>query len=167
MSTQDVVAVLNASFEQVFPDAKALKLTVVRSSRAMEHPLETGATVTDHRIINPTTAELSIVCASADYRAVYQQIVDLFIRGELLTVQGRVDSFASMMIEKMPHDESPDVLDGVTVAISLKEAKFVEAQFSILPVTKVARPKDSDTSKRGQQEPTTPPKASILSSWFK
>lgn len=165
-NAQDVVAVLDSSFAQVFQRARAIKLTVDRSSKAMEHPLETGAVITDHRIINPVTAELSVICSSSDFRAVYQQIADLFKRGELLIVQGRVDSFASMLIEKMPHEESPDVLDGVSVAITLKEAQFVQAQFSTLPVTKVAKPKDSDTSKRGQQEPTAP-KASILSSWFK
>jgi len=167
-NAQDVVCVLDSSFAQVFADARAVKLSVNRSSKAMEHPLETGVTITDHRIILPTTAELSVVISSEQYRAVYQQVAELFRRGELLTVQTRVDSFSNMLIEKMPHDESPDMLDGVAVAISLKEAKFVTPQYSTLPPKKVVRPKDSDTVKRGQQQPTDSTKqGSILSSWFK
>lgn len=166
-NAQDVVAVLNSSFAQVFGNARALKVAIGRASKAMEHPLETGATVTDHRVLLPVTAELSMVLSTEDYRATYQQIKELYTRGELLTVQTRVDSFTSMLIEKMPHEETPDMVDGVAVALSLKEAKFVTAQFSPL---KVAKPKDSNTVKRGQQQPKEAPparKSSILGGFFK
>lgn len=172
---QDVVAVLAADFTQVFPTAKMIKVTIGRGSKAMEHPLETGAVVTDHRIVLPVTAELYVVIAGSDYRAAYQQIGDLFKRGELLTVQTRVDSFPSMIIEKMPHDETGDMIDGVAVAISLKEAQFVASQYSALttktvPASKVARPKDASTVNRGQQQPkATPPerKGSVLAEVFR
>lgn len=166
-NSQDVVAVLNSDFQQVFEKARAIKATILRASKAMEHPLETGATITDHRIVLPVNVELSMILASEDYRAVYQQVRDLFMRGDLLTVQTRVDSFASMLIEKMPHDETPDMLDGVALALSLKEAQFVQPQFSAL---KVAQPKDSNTVKKGQQQPTESPparKQSVLSGFFK
>ena len=164
---QDVVAVLDSKFRQVFEKARAVKATIVRASKAMEHPLETGATVTDHRIVLPVNVELSLILASEDYRAVYQQVRDLFVKGELLTVQTRVDSFPSMLIEKMPHDETPEMFDGVALALSLKEAQFVQPQFSTV---KVEKPKNSTTVKRGQQQPTESPpqrKASILSGIFK
>lgn len=167
-NAQDVVAVLASDFSQVFERARAIKATVKRESKVMEHPLETGATVTDHRIILPVGVELSLILASEDYRAVYQQIRDLFTRGELLTVQTRADSFGSMLIEKMPHDETTDIFDGLMLALSLKEALFVQPQFSAL---KVAQPKDSSTVQRGQQQATaeTPParKSSVLAEIFK
>lgn len=164
---QDVVAVLNADFEQVFAKARAVKATVMRASKAMEHPLETGATITDHRIVLPVSIELSMILSSRDYRAVYQQMRNLFIKGELLTVQTRVDSFSSLIIEKMPHDETPEMFDGVALALSLKEAQFVQPQFSTV---RVEKPKDSTTVKRGQQQPTESPPArnsSVLGSFFK
>ena len=164
---QDVVAVLNSQFQQVFAKARAIKATIVRASKAMEHPLETGATITDHRIVLPVNIELSLILSSEDYRAVYQQVRDLFINGELLTVQTRVDSFPSMLIEKMPHDETPEMFDGVALALSLKEAQFVQPQFSTV---KVEKPKNSTTVKQGQKQPTESPparKSSILGSFFK
>lgn len=170
MSTnaQDVVAVLASDFSQVFARARALKVSVSRLSKAMEHPLETGSSVIDHRIVLPVTAELSLILASEDYKAVYQQIGDLFRRGELLTLQTRVESFPDMLIEKMPHEEAAEMLDGVAVALTLKEARFVTPQFSTLPPQKVARPKDSDSVKRGQQQPAESARGgSILSEWFK
>lgn len=164
---QDVTAVLDSGFNQVFAGARPIKATILRASRAMEHPLETGASVTDHRIILPVNIELSMLLTTDTYATVYQQIRDLFTRGELLTVQTRVDSFPSMLIEKMPHDETPEMQDGVALALSLKEAKFVQPQFSTI---KVEKPKDSTTVKRGQQQPTESPperKGSILSEFFK
>ena len=167
---QDVVAVLDGSFKQVFQKARAIKATILRGSKAMEHPLETGATITDHRIILPVVIDLSLILSTADYRAVYQQVRELFNRGQLLTVQTRVDSFPSMLIEKMPHEETPEMVDGVSVALSLKEALFVQPQFSALTVAKVAQPKDASTVKKGQQQPTESPparKSSVLGSFFK
>jgi len=166
-NAQDVVAVLKSDFSQVFQKARAIKATIMRTSKAMEHPLETGASIVDHRIVLPTTIELSLILSSEDYRAVYQQVTDLFKRGELLTVQTRVESFGSMLIEKMPHDETPEMLDGVALALSLKEAQFVQPQFSTL---KVRQPRDSNTVQRGQQQPTEAPparKQSVLSGFFK
>lgn len=164
---QDVVAVLGADFNQVFQKARAIKATIMRASKAMEHPLETGATITDHRIVLPVNIELSLVLASEDYKTVYQQVRDLFTKGSLLTVQTRVDSFPSMLIEKMPHDETPEMYSGVALALSLKEAQFVQPQFTTL---KVRQSKDSSTTARGQQQPTDSPparKASVLSGFFK
>ena len=164
LPSQDVVAVLRADLTQVFVQARAIKAAITRASKAMEHPIETGATITDHRIILPISIELSLLLVTADYRAVYQQVRDIFVAGELLTVQTRADSFPSMLIEKMPHDESTDVYDGVTLALSLKQAQFVQPQFSSF---KVAQPADSNTVPRGQQEGTTSTRSSsILSGAF-
>lgn len=164
---QDVTAVLTPDLSQVFERARAIKASVNRQSKAMEHPLETGATVIDHRIILPNVIELSMILASTDYRAVYQQVADLFKNGTLLIVQTRVDSFRSMLIEKMPHEESAEIAEGVALALTLKEAMFVQPQFAAL---RVARPRDSNTVNRGQQQPKESPPArrqSIAGGFFK
>jgi hypothetical protein len=162
----DVVCVLNEALAQVFERARPIKASVMTESKAMEHPLETGASIVDHRVIMATAIELSMVLSSDDYPSVYNQIKDLFLRGELLTVQTRVGSYPSMFIEKIPHEETPDMLDGAMLALSLREAQFVTPQFSTL---KVATPRDSNTTPRGEQQPqATPPQrgGSILSRVF-
>lgn len=165
----DVVCVLNAALVQVFEKARPMKAQVKPESKLMEHPLETGSTITDHRIILPVTIELAMLLSSEDYASVYNQIKDLFLRAELLTVQTRVGSYPDMLIEKIPHEESADMQDGCIVAVTLKEARFVTPQFSPL---KVATPRDSTTVKRGEQQPKeTPPatarRGSILSGVFR
>lgn len=153
----DVVCVLDSALAQVFERARPIKASVMVESKTMEHPLETGVSIVDHRVILATAIELSMVLASEDYPSVYNQIKDLFLRGELLTVQTRVGSHPSMVIEKLPHEETPELQDGCLLALSLREAQFVTPQFSTL---KVASPRDSTTTKRGEQQPQATPPAS-------
>jgi hypothetical protein len=163
----DVVGVFTEALTQVFERARPIKAEVMPDSKVMEHPLETGASVVDHRIILPVQINLSMLLTSVDYASVYNQVRDLFNRGELLTVQTRVASYTSMLIEKMPHEESADIADGIALALTLREAFFVTPQFSSI---RVASPRDSSTAKRGEQQPkTTPPatqRGSVLSRVF-
>lgn len=164
----DVVCVLDENLAQVFERARPIKATVKEDAKLMEHPIETGETIADHRIILPVVIELAMVLTSEDYPTVYGQIRELFFSAALLLVQTRTSVYPSMVIEKIPHEESPDMLDGVTLALTLKQAQIVTPEFSEL---KVAAPQNSNTKKRGEQQPKdTPPAAprgSILSGLFK
>lgn len=163
----DVTAVLDSSLNQVFTTARPVKATTKPTSKLMEHPLETGATRIDHRVFNPTDIELSMVLVGEEYRQVYQQIKDIWLRGDLLTVQTRTDSWPSMMIKDMPHEESPDLIDGVTLILILHEVMFTTAEFRDMKVKpKMAEAKNTSTVKRGEQRPTETPeprKGSVLS----
>lgn len=150
----DVTAVLDAKLVQLFPQARALRVETTPEAKLMEHPLETGATIVDHRVVLPLVVTLSMILASQDYAAVFNQIRDLFGRGELLTVQTRVGSYPNMVIEKIPHEETEAIFDGVTLTLTLREALFAVTQFAQI---KVARPRDSNTQQRGQQQPKESP----------
>lgn len=161
----DVVCVLNAALAQVFANARPIKAAIKVESKMMEHPLETGATVSDHRIILPIEIELSMVLPGADYAATYRQIRDLFQSGEMLTVQTRTDSYQNMSITAMPHEETPDAMDAINMGLCLKEVLYVSPQFSDLIV---ARPPDARTKQRGEQQGAPSKKqSSILSGLFK
>lgn len=161
----DVVGVFDSALAQVFQRARPMKAEVLPEATLMEHPLENGSSTADHRIILPVIINLQMLLTSEDYASVYNQVQDLFQRGELLTVQTRVASYRSMLIEKCPHEETPDIVDGISMALTLREAYFVIPQFSTV---KVASPRDSSTVKRGEQQPKEAPprRGSILSRVF-
>ena len=56
----------------------------------MEHPVESGAVITDHRIVMPIEIDLSLILASADYTDVYKAIRQYYYAATLLTIQTRV-----------------------------------------------------------------------------
>lgn len=165
----DVVGVFDSNFRQVFPEARTLKATVKEEAKVMEHPLEDGSSIVDHKIILPIEVDLSVIIQSADFRSVYDQIKRYYLGAELLSVQTRTGVYNSMVIQSMPHDESPDMLDTVAIALKLKEVKLVTAQFGTLPPRKVAKPESSSTVKRGEQQPqeqTPAKKTSVLGGLF-
>lgn len=132
----------------------------------MEQPLENGATIVDHRILLPIQIELSLVLNTEEYRNTYQQIKQLFRNGDLITVQTRSDVYPNMVISKIPHEESPDAVDALFVAMSLTEVTYVTAQTS----SYVPRnPTKASTVQRGEQqkqEAESPRGRSILAEWF-
>jgi hypothetical protein len=149
----DVVAVLDADFNQVFGGARPMKATVSETSKVMEHPVETGVTITDHRIIMPVEIELSMLIG-LDYRSVYQQIKQLWRNATLLTVQTRTDSYPNMLISDIPHDETGEMFDVAPLAIKMREVLFVTPQFGALPAKKVANKKQQSTVSRGEVQTT-------------
>lgn len=150
----DVVAVFDNSFNQVFTNARPVKAMIREASRVMEHPVETGATITDHRVIEPIEIELSLVLSSADYRSVYQQIREVFFAATLLSVQTRTSIYSNMLISEMPHDEDADLFDAVSIALKLKEVLFVAAQYGNLPASSVADKSQASTTQRGELQST-------------
>lgn len=165
-ASADVVAVFDKNFNQVFVNARPIKAMISEQAKVMEHPIETGAVITDHRIIQPVEIELSLILIASDYRNVYQQIKQLYRAGEILTVQTRTDTYQNMLIQKLPHDEDPEMFDVVALALGLKEAQFVTAQFGTLPASKVRDATDASTTQKGQQTTKTDPNPSILYNTF-
>ncbi len=148
----DSVAVFDQNFKQVFSKARPLKATVKEEAKLMEHPVETGATITDHRIILPIEIELSMILQASDYLDVYRQIKQYFLNATLLTVQTRSGIYTNQLIESLPHEEDPSMFNTLTVALKFKQVQFTTPQNSIVP----KYPKDSNKIDRGTQSPKTP-----------
>lgn len=146
---QDTVAVYTQDFAQVFRNARAIKAVVKEQAKVMEHPVESGATITDHRIIMPTEIELSLILTPNTYRETYDQINQYYLAGTLLIVQTRSGIYLNQLIYSMPHEEDPNLFNTITVSLSLKQVQFVMAQYTTTP----RNPKNTNTQQRGVQQP--------------
>jgi len=153
----DYVAVFNQDFDQVFPRARAIKATVKEEAKVMEHPVESGAIISDHRIILPVEIELSLILASIDYQDTYRVIRQYYLNATLLVVQTRAGVYENQLISSMPHEEDPDLYNAITVALKLKQVQFVTAKYGVVP----KKASNSSTVKRGVQN-GTPPKSTAL-----
>lgn len=166
----DDVIVLDAEFNRLFERAQSIKATVDRQAKVMDHPIETGAMVTDHRVMLPVTVELSLVLSGELYKNTYHLIKSLYLSADLLTVQTRVDVFSNMIVAKMPHEETADMRDGVTIALSLREVELVTAKYGKAATAAPKKAKDSKNTNRGQQQPKATSetrKTSVLGGLFK
>lgn len=152
----DQVAVFDSNFFQLFPNARPLQAQVRENGRLMEHPLEKGQIITDYRIILPIEIELPMLVTAEFYRDTYQQIKRSFLNSDLLSVQTRADNYQNMVIAEMPHRETPDQFDVLTIYLRFKQVQIVFPTPDFSP----ADPSQSDTQNLGEQTSTTfPPPA--------
>jgi hypothetical protein len=152
-ASADVVAIFDQNFVQLFELARPIKATVKEDSKLMEHPLETGATITDHSIILPVEIELSLIPTRGEYRNVYQRIRQAFMNRDLLVVQTKTGTYDNLIIQSAPHEEDPEQFDTIGIALKLREVQFVAAQFARLPPKAVRNPANASKVDKGQQQP--------------
>ena len=127
----DEVAVFDAaSFKQVFENARPTRVVVKPTSRTMEHPIENGQSIADHRIINPLEIELSLITSSPNYNEVFNKITSLFQNATLLTVQTKFGTYRNMFITTIPHEEDPDMFDSISMSMTLKEVIYSDKHLS-------------------------------------
>lgn len=155
----DVVGIYdNDTFDQLFQTARPAKANITRDAKIMEHPIETGSIRQDFMIIQPVTIELSLMLLGNEYQPVYQQIKQYFMTGTPVSIQTKADVFPDMVIQAMPHEETPDMFDAIPLAVRLREVQQFTVQYQALTSTQVSQPADQSTVDAGQQQP----KSSVL-----
>lgn len=150
-ASADVVAVFNqATGAQVFADARPLKAVVSETAQLMTHPLEDGSNIIDHRIILPIGLSLSMIIEPDNYRATYQEIRQLFRQSTRFIVQTRTDNYSNLYLQSVPHEETPELFDTITIVMEFIEALFTAVQIQALPPDSVRDANDSSTLDRGE-----------------
>jgi hypothetical protein len=144
---QDVVGVFDG-YSQVFALARPMQAGVKEEAKLMEHPLESGATVTDHMVVQPVSLELGFTLNDADYRATYNEIRSLFLAGTILTVQTKTGIYRNMLIAAMPHEEAAERFDAVTLTLTLKEITLITPEYTM--AYRPQNPAQADTAERGE-----------------
>lgn len=153
----DVVAVLKGEGgAQVFAAARPMAATVYERARLMEHPLEDGSQIADHRVQEPIEIDLPLfIPGGPDLKTVFAELRQLWEAGTVLTVQTVAKTYANMILTEIPHEEHPDAIHSITVGVRFREARFVKAAYGGLAKSKVkAKPKAS-TVKAGAKQTTT------------
>lgn len=151
LNIQANVAIFDEDFKQILTTVNIVDVKVQEDARNMEHPVEDGTIITDHRIILPVEIDLTLILNTTDYPSVYSQIQGLYYGGVLLTIQTRTTIYENQMITSLPHSETSELYSGVALSLSLRQVLIVSAQYNITP----KYPSDSNTVERGTQQGTT------------
>lgn len=146
----DTVSVLNSSLQQVFPEARPMRVSVREYCRTLDHPIESGQIITDYSVIMPMEIDYQAIIEARYYRAIYQEIRSLFFNKELLSVQTRSGNYQNMIIAEMPHEETPDLFDALPISIRLRQVQVVQSTPVFAPADKVM----SSTQSIGEQTGT-------------
>jgi hypothetical protein len=118
----------------------------------MEHPVETGATISDHVITLPIRMELSLIILPQNLQSTYEEIKQLSQNRTILSVQTKAGTYRNLIILSYAHQEDPEMFDVLSLALKLQEVLFAQAQFGgIVP----RNPTNQSTTARGNVQ-TTP-----------
>ena len=140
------------NYEPVFKQAKPMDISVKEDSKVMEHPLENGSTIIDHRIILPIVIDIVFILPVGYYYTIYETMKQFFLNGTLLSVQTRSSTYTNMFIKSMPHKENAEMYDRISMSVRFEEVQFApEIQSQVVSPTE---PANSDTVDRGVQQPT-------------
>jgi hypothetical protein len=166
--TFDVVAIVDPDTgEQLFTAAESMKANIGPMSKIMDHPLEDGSPVSDYKIILPISIELGLLLPANDFDSTYSQIYDSFIASDFLTVRTNADTYENMVIEGLPHDETPDMYGMLAISLRLREVQLITVQYQALPPKQVEQPTDASTVDRGEQQPQSSVLFDLTKSFFK
>lgn len=146
--------------DQLFFNASLMKANISRPSKIMDHPVEQGTDVSDNKIILQVGIELSILIDANLYLGEYDDIVDAFTDSTFLTVMTNAGVFENMVIEDVPHDESPDQYGQLALGMRLRETLIVATQSQDLTAKQVEDNTDQSTINRGETSSTTTPTTS-------
>lgn len=149
LPSDDVIAILNADGDQILADGRAMNMSVVEASRKFNHPLETNAVRSDHKIILPVEINMRIIFEADFYEDGYRELKELYLNSDELSVQTRVDTYDSMVIVSMPHEETVELFNAIAIDI-----KFEETLIGITEIVE-GNPEFSTTN-RGQVQSQDP-----------
>ena len=152
----DAIQIYGDDYAQLITAARPIKVSVRPEATIPQHPLETGASVSDHIIYKPIEIELSLVLTGSQYADLYQTIYAMWKSGNTYTVQTHVATYSNMCIYKIAHEESAEMMGAVALSMSLTEIMFSTPNVGKLPATAVKSSKHTSTSERGKQNATTP-----------
>lgn len=110
---------------------------VADSSELCEHPIESGAKITDHQIQLPVEIKLQIVLPFYWYEEVYKELKELKETGTYLCVHTKAGVYDRMVIKEIPHKESVENVNRLVFDCTLKQAFLITGVKGALTLSNV------------------------------
>jgi len=148
-----------------------LRMTHSSQLKMTEHPVQAGASLTDHAFLQPRTLtiEVGMTDVAQSYipgqfsggqsRSIqaYRVLMDLQAMRIPIQVHTRLHLYQNMLIEVLSAPDDYTTRHGLRCSVTFKEV--LVAQVKTVRIS--ARPEVTDSSKRGKQEPA-PVKESLM-----
>ena len=139
---------------QAFPDARPMSVQVSEPVSYPLHPIEDGNVITDNSVVQPIELSISFILRAENYRETYllmRQAKKLRLQ---FTVQTKTDNYTRMYISNMPHEETPDMFDTISIVLQFRQLITFTTDIQELPFSDVINQVDASTVARGSQVPT-------------
>lgn len=147
-TSADVVGIFDSNFKQLFELARPVRAMVDEDATLFTHPLETGYTISDHRIILPIIINMIVKLPQDKFANIYNSIKAGFLAGSTYTIRTRTGNYPNMILGSMPHEEKPEDWQSIPLFLMFKELQTAGANYSPLAPRRAS---DNNTVNKGQQ----------------
>lgn len=125
------------SSQEVLSNLQISRISVENQKKVFEHPLESGAVIADHEIIEAKRANIQAYI-SVDDRQTLTELESLYLNGTSLKIRAENRILNNMTISSQPVEITSSMLDKNLYNISFKEAQFASVQYVKMPAAKKA-----------------------------
>lgn len=136
-----------------------------------DHPVQTGASVSDHAFLQPRELSMEVAMSNVQESFVpgqfsggYSRSVQAFkVLQELqmlrvpIQVHTRLGLYQNMLVEVLTAPDDYTTLNGLRCTVTLREV--IVAQVTVVQIS--ARPLVTDNAKKGTPEPVGPPQSAL------
>ena len=121
-----------------------------------DHPIETGAVVTDASIILPVNAEVTVVMPTFFAERIYEQMYDLYkTKKEKIILQTKYRVYKNLVLQNIEYELEHDTIDRTKFVLTLREIQEYLVNDTLgeiaTEVEKVATASDATTVNGGSQ----------------
>lgn len=117
---------------EVLTGLEVIDVSVEDSAQLFEHPIESGAVITDHMIFNPKRVSISALI-SLDDRTTPEELMNFYLNGTGLTIRAENQIIQNAVIESKPFKLDAEHFNKTLYTISFKEAQEVIPTYVGLP----------------------------------
>lgn len=103
------------------------------TSDLCDHPIETGAKITDSAIRNPISAKVEIIMPTAFYEKIYKQVYDYYENKKKLMLMTKFAMYKNLVIKDMPYKLERGTVDRPSIVLSLREVMEVVPEYMAMP----------------------------------
>lgn len=136
---------------EVFVNVQIINAAIQDDAHLMEHPIESGAVITDHEIFNPNSVSLQVLISDDDSSSL-SEIQEFYKKGTPLTVKAKGEIYSNLVISGKPYKISSTYFDKTLYDISFKGVLTASTQYVKMTTTQVRHQKNASTKKTGQKQ---------------
>lgn len=139
------------NLREVLQDMEITRIAVEDSAKMFEHPIETGAVITDHEIFEPKRATLQAYISN-DNASTLKELEYLYLSGAELQIRAGNKIIDKVMINSKPAEINSSVFDKTLYSITFKEFLEVVPTYVKMPPSKVANKSNASRVNSGQKQ---------------
>ena len=139
--------------DPIWQGAIIMGVSVKPDAQVMQHPLETGAFMTDHVVFNLPRVTVRIMLEKDVYAVIIPIIQSYFNGAKLVDIHGKAALWSNMALDAYPFEEDPEYYDAIPVELNFSQAQFVSPSQGTMTVANTQNPYDTNTIQQGMTTP--------------